>query len=189
MALMCLLEDARGNLEPKCWTNFHQFAYIKEEIQSSFFCPFFILFLRKLQRETPEKDRQPDPELPEPVRCRWPAHTVHCKKGNKGSINVLRSAGRMPSLSINGFRSWRWCVSVAVGCVCSPAQMITWTGPSKVTFFVTQLQSVPLSQAVNLCPHKPGSLYPCLCKSLSPKRCDKTPSQGLTFSCGSSSAM
>lgn len=51
------------------------------------------------------------------------------------------------------------------GCVCSPAQMITWTGPSKVTFFVTQLQSVPLSQAVNLCSHKPGSLYPCLCKA------------------------
>lgn len=50
-------------------------------------------------------------------------------------------------------------------CVCSPAQMIKWAGPSKVTIFVTQLQSVPLSEAVNLCFHKPGSLYPCLCKA------------------------
>lgn len=50
-------------------------------------------------------------------------------------------------------------------CVCGPAQMIKWAGPSKVTFFVTQLQSVPLSEAVNLCFHQPGSLYPCLCKA------------------------
>lgn len=50
-------------------------------------------------------------------------------------------------------------------CICGPAQMIKWAGPSKVTFFVTQLQSVPLSEAVNLCFHKPGSLYPCLCKT------------------------
>ena len=50
-------------------------------INISFFCPLFVL--RKLQRETPEKDRQPDPKLPEPVRCRWPSHIVYCKKGNK----------------------------------------------------------------------------------------------------------
>lgn len=45
------------------------------------------------------------------------------------------------------------------------AQMITQANPSKVTFLVTQLQSVPLSQAVNLCSPKPASLYPCLCKA------------------------
>lgn len=75
-------------------------------------------------------------------------------------------------------------------CVCGPAQMIKWAGPSKVTFCVTQLQSVSLSEAVNLCFHPPGSLYASLCKAkASPRQCDETPSQGLAFSRGSSSAV